>query len=376
MKYVKRFSILFSIYFVVCGTSINAADAPAQNKPEGQPELKVVNLAVYPAPITRPAMKYHLLPRIAAQTPGNAALLYDTIFIRIAEEDGIRDGQLKDLKDEKEKEKFSTNADKLSKWMNTPLAELPKDDIRKILDNVQPWCMEYAEMASRRIECDWELPIHEINNLFEIRLPELHRARSLARILAMNARLSLAEGKPEDALKTLQIGFALSRQIGNEKETLVNYLVGNAIANMMIDQLLDLTQVENAPNLYWSLSNVPHPFLDFHNSVELEHFAMPRHFPALQEARNGQHSPEQWQKLWEETIDKLNSLKEEFSKLNIPELISAKQSGKIDAKQALEQFYPVARDYLIELGRPEKEIQSMAPAHVMLLYGAEILDEV
>ena len=111
-------------------------------------------------------MKYHLLPRLADQTPGNAALLYNTIFIRIAEEDGIRDGLSKDIKDEKEKEKFATNADKLSNWLNTPLAELPKDDVRKILDNVQPWFMEYAEMASHRMQCDWDLPTRETKRSF------------------------------------------------------------------------------------------------------------------------------------------------------------------------------------------------------------------
>ena len=73
MRYFSRLSFLFSIGFMVCSSFINAAENPAENKPKEGPELKVVNLAVYPAPITRPAMKYHLLPRLADQTPGNAA---------------------------------------------------------------------------------------------------------------------------------------------------------------------------------------------------------------------------------------------------------------------------------------------------------------
>ena len=126
MNYLRHLTVLFSLCFVLGNTPINAADT----KQEGQPELKVINLAVYPAPIPRPAIKYRLLPHFADQTPGNA-LLYDTIFIRIAEEDGIRDGQSRDLKDEKEKEKFSTNADKLSNWLNTPFDKLPKDEVKK-----------------------------------------------------------------------------------------------------------------------------------------------------------------------------------------------------------------------------------------------------
>jgi hypothetical protein len=371
MKYFVHSAVLCSLCFVLGGTTINAGDDPAQNKPDAKPELKVVNLVVYPAPMPRPAMKFRLLPRLSEQTPGNAALLYDTIFIRIAEEDGTKEALSKDMKDEKEKEKFYTNADKLSLWLDTPLDKLPKDEIRKILDNVEPWCMEYAEMASHRMQCDWEIPIREINNPSEIHLPELHRARSLARILAMKARLSLAEGKPEDALKTLQIGFALSRQIGNGKETGINYLVGNAITNMMRDQLLDLTQLKDAPSLYWSLSNLPHPFLNYHNAIEWEELSVEIFIRELQEARKGQHSPEQWQKLWEDLVEKINNANSELAGYRKIQKIE-----KYDAKKMLEEKYPLAQDYLIGLGWTKKEIQSMAPAHVLLLAGAESWEEI
>jgi hypothetical protein len=372
MKCFIYLAIFFSLFFATSDILINAAENPAENKPKEGPELKVVNLAVYPAPITRPAMKYHLLPRVAEQKPGNAALLYDTIFIRIAEEDGMRDGLSRDLKDEKEKEKFTTNADKLSNWMNTPLAELPKDEVRKTLDNVEPWIMEYAEMASRRIECDWVLPAREANNPFEIRLPELHRARDLARILAMKARLSLAEGKPEDALKTLQIGFALSRQVNKGNVPLINYLVGDAIAGMMRERLLDLTQLKNAPNLYWSLSNLPRPFLNYRDAVEGEDLGFGLYFSALQEARNAEHSPEYWQKLMEETIDKLKYATAIIANKDP----KAAKDEVVDVKKLLEENYPIACDYLIKLGWPEKEIRSMAPARALLLYGAEMWNEI
>jgi hypothetical protein len=372
MNRISRLSFLFSACFIVCDSFISAADNPADNKPKEGPELKVVNLAVYPAPITRPAMKYHLLPRVAEQKPGNAALLYDTIFIRIAEEDGIRDGLSRDLKNEKEKEKFSTNADKLSKWLETPLAELPKNEVRKTLDDVQPWIMEYAEMASRRMQCDWVLPVREAGNPFEIRLPELHRAKDLARILAMKARLSLAEGKTEDALKTLQIGFALSRQVDKGNVPLVNYLVGDAIAGMMRERLLDLTQLRDAPNLYWSLSNLPRPFLDFRDAVEGEHLGFGLYFSALQEAKKAEHSPEQWQKLLEETIDKLKYATAIIANKDP----KAAKNEEVDVKKILEENYPIACDYLIKLGCPEKEIRSMAPARVLLLYGSEMWNEI
>ncbi|MGD0518354.1 MAG: hypothetical protein ABSA26_12535 [Thermoguttaceae bacterium] len=372
MKCSLHFAFLISLCFVLGRTTINAADIAEQSKPDNRPDLKVVNLTIYPAPIPRPAMKYHLLPRLVDQTPGNAAPLYDTVFMQIAWEDGIKDGLSKDLKDEKEREKFFTNADKLSLWLDTPLDELPKDDVRKILNDVQPWWLEYAEIASRRMECEWETPIREMYNPWDINLYNMQCARSLGRIIAMKARLSLAEGKPEDALKTLQMGFALSQHIGKAKEPLVSYLVGLSIAGMMRDQLLDLTQLKDAPNLYWSLSNLPHPFLNPQNAIEWEELAMKQQIPAFQEAKKGHHSPEQWQKLAEETVDKANYIMGELSHLKGQKTA---KSEKVDAKKMLEKNYPIARDYLIKLGWPEKEIQSMAPAHVALLYGAEIWEE-
>jgi len=367
-------AILFSLCFALSSASVNAADTPAQSKPDDQPELKVINLAVYPAPIPRPAMKYHLLPRYADQTPGNAALLYDTVLMQIAWEQGIRDEQSRGLKDEKELEKFFTNADKLSLWLETPLAEIPKNDVRKLLDNVQPWWMDYIELASRQTECDWGLQIKGMHNPLDINIYYEHLARSLARIIAMKARLSLAEGKPEEALKSLQMGFALSQHLGQGKVPLVCYAGGSSTAGMMRDQLLDLSQLKNAPNLYWSLSNLPHPFLSFRDTVEFEESLIERLLPQMQEAKKGQHTPEQWQKLWEDAGEKINDFPATYID-RTDHLHNDNKNEIYDPKKILTENYPKARDYLINIGWPEKEIQSMAPARVMLLHCAEIWGE-
>ena len=152
---------------------------------------------------------------------------------------------------------------------------------------------------------------------------------------------------------------------------IINYLVGNAIANMMREQLLDLTQLKDAPNLYWSLSNLPHPFLNYREAIEGEDLGFGRYFCELQEARKGQHSPEQWQKLLEKTIDKLTYA----TALLANKDPKTAKSEEVDVKKILEENYPIALDYLIKLGWPEKEIRSMAPARVLLLYGAEMWNE-
>lgn len=374
MKYVSHLTILISICFVLAGTSINAADTSAQTKPDDQPELKVINLTVYPAPIPRPAMKYHLLPRLADQTPGNAALLYHEIFehfpswyMRFPMDNNV---EINPDLDAQHSNDYVVKFEKLSQWQEMPLNELPKEEIRKVLSRMESW-IEYLEIASKRRECDWGWPIHEVENPRDVNIDEAFYTRTLVKLLALRARLSLAEGKPEEAIESLRLGFTLSQQVG-KGPFILNYLMGDTIANWMRDQLLDLSQLKDAPNLYWSLSALPRPFLNFNDAVEWEESTIERQLPELQEARKGQHSPEEWQKLWEGVVDRINNFPY-FNK--IPYFNIEDQPEKCDAKKLLTENYPKARDYLINLDWPEKEIHSMAPAQVLLLYCSEILAE-
>jgi hypothetical protein len=143
----------------------------------------------------------------------------------------------------------------------------------------------------------------------------------------------------------------------------------------MRDQLLDLTQLKNAPNLYWSLSNLPHPFLNSRDAIEWEESLIEHLLPEFQEAKKGQHSPEQWQKLWEDAVKKIDAFPTTYLE-RVARMPSDNKNEINDPKKILTENYPKARDYLINLGWPEKEIQSMAPARVMLLYCAEIWDEI
>jgi hypothetical protein len=181
----------------------------------------------------------------------------------------------------------------------------------------------------------------------------------------------LADGEPEEALKTLQIGFALSQQVGNGNVPLINCLVGNAIANMMREQLVDLTQLKDAPNLYWTISNLPHPFMNIREAAQGEDCEFKQYFREMLEAKKGQHTTEQWRKLLETTVKKLKYATAILTNQDA----NAVKSEEVDVKKILDEYYPVARDYLLELGWPKKEIESMTPARVVLLYGDEIWDE-
>ena len=340
-------------------------ETPAQGKPEAKPEPEVVSLSVYPASLPRPALKYRLLPGYDDQTPGNAALLYYQVFQNIDYENGVRDGLSKNIKDEKESEKFWTASDKLSDWEETPLNELPKDEIHKLLDGINPWWFEYIKLASRRMECNWGEPFIYIDNTFDLIVLRSQLSRSIARILATQARLEMAEGKPEEAIETLQMGLALSQHVGRGKVPLSSHLMGVAIAGLMRYQLLDLTQVKGSPNLYWSLNVLPHPFLSYKEPMECEEVIIDKIMSELREAKTGRHSPEQWQDIWEKVVKR----NEAFEKKYFDKPIT------FDAKQLLIENYPKAKGYLIGNGRPREDVEAMAPAQVILLYSAEMWEE-
>jgi hypothetical protein len=364
MNRLLYLSFVFSIYFVFESGYISAAENEPQKKPGEQSNIEVINLNVYPAPLPRPALKYRLLPSYADQKTGNAAPLYYQLFQNIDYENGVRDGLTKNIKDEKEREKFWTASDKLSEWQDTPLNELPKNEIHKLLDSVNPWWFEYVKLASRRMECNWGEPINYVDIPIDVRFIHAQRSRDMARILVMKARLEMAEGKPEEAIETLQIGLSLSQHIGTGKVLLVNHLTGLSIAGMMRYQLLDLTQVKGSPNLYWSLNVLPHPFLSYKEPLEIEELAIEKLMPELRE-KTGRHSPEQWQDIWEKVVNKIETY--EKSMFNKP--------VTYDAKKLLIENYPKAKDYLSGNGRTKEDVESMAPAQVMLLYSAEIWEE-
>ena len=67
-------------------------------------------------------------------------------------------------------------------------------------------------------------------------------------------------------------GFALARHIA-KRPTLINDPVGIAICTMMSDRVNELCSRRDAPNLYWSLTALPRPMIDFRSAFESElHF--------------------------------------------------------------------------------------------------------
>src|SRR5262249_29144856 len=146
-------------------------------------------------------------------------------------------------------------------WMNVPLAQFPTADARKFVD-LWGRQLEQIQFGAHRRTCDWNytLPEQRLDRI-DVLLSDLTAMRQWARLLAAKARLEIAEGKYEEAIRTIETGLAFGRHIA-EGPFLINGMVGIAAAYMMLDELDELLARPGAPNLYWALTALPTPLID------------------------------------------------------------------------------------------------------------------
>ena len=224
----------------------------------------------------------------------------------------------------------------------------------------------FADMdrAARFESCDWELPFHE-GGVIEMRLPELGQIRNFARMLSAKVRLEIAERDYDQAVRTLQTGFALARDVA-KGPTLIHALVGTSIASMMTDRIRDLIQLRGSPNLYWALSTLPRPPVDFRPGFDAESYTLYLEIPDLQDIDTKQLPPAQWRELLLKLV------------------VSLRQWGGGGYAQEADalvmtglslQGYPQAKQYLVEHGRSAAQVEAMPVAQVIVLYTVHVYDE-
>ena len=241
---MTRPSIVMSLFSLLLAivSFVQAGDEPVNKAEPQKPVTQVIPVTIYPAATPTPALKYHLLTPFLERTPGNAALLYCKAIL-------ILEGDVNNRK----------RLDPVANWLTMPLNSLPRDEVRRTLDSFGS-VLNQVEAAARREQCDWDAPLRQ-GNIISLLLPELQQARSIARLIALRARLQMAERDYTKAVASLQVGYGIARHFADEP-LLISSLVGMMIVRMMDEQVLTLIQQPNAPNLYWSLAALPRPVID------------------------------------------------------------------------------------------------------------------
>jgi hypothetical protein len=307
----------------------------------------VIELPAKAAPPER-ALKYTLLPEAEELTPGNAASRWRQA-VQALKESGV---------------KFT---DKEEAWLTrtgTPLKELPRKEVRALLDKAKA-ALRLADQAARRRECDWEYPPLTLQTAYEIPFTELQSLRDFVQIISLRFRLQLAEKKFDEAAATLQTGLSLGRHVG-EGPTITQSLVGVAITSVMLGHVEELMQQPGAPNLYWALTALPRPFLDIRKPLEHERRTLRRSLPQLDESPP---TPDKAQKLIDDvfTVWVKESLYYMFTQ-NEEEAVVQEKIGKALTVAAL---VPEAKKYLVSQGRKADEVEALSAAQAVLTWFAD-----
>jgi hypothetical protein len=338
MKY--QIGIIIACMFLM-PTAVLGKDAA-----KAESEIKTVKIVLHPMSESQPAQKYKLLPPFIDLKPGNAAVFYNKVPTEASSFFGD--------------EKLWDNIDA---WTEAPLSELKKKEIQTVI-NGWTWQIRDLKRAAHCEYCDWQLPIREFG--YETPLPEVQQTRSYARLLAVTARFQIANGQYNEAIQAMRSGYALGRHVSNGP-TFIHNLVGCAIVNIISEQVQELIQQPEAPNLYWALTDLPRPIIDFRSGVDGEYAIFYLSFPDLQNLETKELAPEQWPVLLNQTMRKINRI---GSGSSPPELGSAFSTALLIEK------YPLAKAFLIERGWAAVKVEDMPVCQVVLIAGLRQYEEI
>jgi hypothetical protein len=236
----------------------------ADDKPE--PTETVIRLKVQPAPAPKPAMRYQLLPELRELNPGNPAQAYLMCF--------------------PEQNNFFFRKDALEnrqKWETMPLKELPLKELYEFgYGKVKGGPLGRADYAARLETVDWQVLLKLKQDGIKFLLPEVQQLRLLGSCLKVRLRVEVAERRFDDALVTAKTMFALAHHL-EDHPTAISGLVGEAIAFLAISPLDEMLEQPGCPNLYWALTALPKPLVNFRKGLQTERMVLASVFDVLDE---------------------------------------------------------------------------------------------
>lgn len=235
---------------VMCAAPLFALPAFAQKDPEPKDGKVTIVLSVTPAATPKPLADYYILPEYRDMQPGDKLSGFMKCFM--------------------EQDQFFKGDSSLKRYelLDVPLAELPADvrEQHHIRDGIAynpkyATMMVFMDQAARYNRTEW-------NEYFNLRhdgvyylLPEVQKLRELGNVLRLRMRGEVKDGEFYRVTVTAKTMFGLAKML-EQHPTLIGNLVGIAIASMAVHGLEEAIQQPGCPNLFWSFTDLPHPFFD------------------------------------------------------------------------------------------------------------------
>ena len=322
-----------------------AKDAPPGMQPAA-PTVEVRALALAPAAAPVPALKYELLPRLRDRVAGNSVLDYHRAYI-------LRPSWPRDPKESQKLE------ESLAAWEESPIDKLPIEEVKKYLAT-HSQSFRTLDVAVKADRCDWELTGRLSVSNIDLLLHQAQTFRELARAQKLRIRVDLAEKDHDTAVRDLQTGFRLGKDVG-EGPTLIMSLVGVAITNIFLGEVEHLMQQPNGPNMYWALTTLPRPLIDPRPALEGESRLFDNMFPNAKAIEKRPVSADRANMVLEEMMNA-------FATIDRPDDAKVRLGGIGMAGYVALQA-PAARKQLVALGWAAEMVEKMPPAQVVALRG-------
>jgi hypothetical protein len=311
---------------------------------QDEPKAAEYPLALRPVGPPLPSFRYELVPT-RDLVHVNAALLHHRAIHLLA--DARPAGP-----------EFAARQDRLDAARNRPLREFPREEARTFL---QPFGNVFKEMeaAAKCDFCDWGTEHRLAAEGIGFLLPDAQKMRELAFLLTLRARLHAADGKFELALRDVQTGVALARHAAHGP-TAIHFLIGNAVAALMVRELEQVMQVPGCPNLYWSLTALPRPLIDLRKGIEGELRSMDATIPLPKDVEKGPMSPE-------EALAALDRLWAGIARLSDESDRPTLAQSRLGLAAYITMQHPSARKSLLAASKTEAELDAMPAAQVVML---------
>jgi hypothetical protein len=300
------------IQTLFCCAALVGLPFTAAADPIDAPHETIIRLDVQPMAAPKPALRYRLLPELKDMSPGNPIAGY---LRCLAVQEGAPDAEV-----------------------------------------VGRATLRAVDEAARLDRPDWQFLLNLRTDGFFALLPDLQRLRLLAVGLDGRFRDEIAQHRINDAVRTAQTMFALSRHAA-EHPTLIGALIGMAITTITIGPLEELLQQPDCPNLYWALTNLPHPFIGLEKSLEGDQVCLLAELRDLDD--RAPMSKDQIRRL----IAKLDQLRSSGPQSKEKLTVRTWLDVRVKDRSALQ----AARRRLVAAGIPEERLAQFPPDQVFLL---------
>ena len=320
-------------FAVALPTSLYAQPAAAP------PTVETIKLTIHASAIAQPVLRYALLPELIDQQRGNAAALY---MIASKLPPGSKE--------------LWTKADDYNAM---PLEKLPQQEVEQFLQQFAE-VLENLRMAAMRQDVHWDSGLRERG--ISTPLPYLNDLRNFNRLLVLRARLELSRREWQAAAHTMQACLSMARQLGDEP-VLIQGLVEQAVVERTLHSGVEGWIADgNSPNLYWSLSTLPMPFIDLHALAQWERAEVGFTDAQLRRALKDELPPQEWRQVID-TMVRLGQLAE------AGEGEGGNKRGVVPSTDKLiEDATGPARRFLELSGIPKDQVQKMPPEQAVGTY--------